>query len=61
MTIGRVYTPPIFSPRGMNHSIGRMGACNEYWKGVHLSNIHHEGYGPLVRGYRGARKILEGF
>ena len=63
MNIGRVYTPAIFIARGIDSSTGGIGARDEYWKGVHPSNIqgvhpsniHREGYRPLDRGYRGAR------
>ena len=55
MYIGRVYTPPILIARGIDPWIGGIGAYAEYWKGVHPSNIHHEGYGPLNRGYKGTR------
>ena len=55
MNIRRVYTPQTFIARGINHSKGDIGARDEYWKGVHPSNIHREGYSPLDMGYRGAR------
>ena len=47
MSIGRVYTPPTFIARGIDHSKGGVGARDEYWKGVHPSNIHHKGYTGL--------------
>ena len=50
MNIGRVYTPPIFIARDIDPSIGGMGAHDEYWKGVHPSYIHCEGYEPLDGG-----------
>ena len=43
MNIGGAYTPPIFIARGKDHSTGGIGARDEYWKGVHPSNIHREG------------------
>ena len=55
MNIGRVYTPPTFIARGIHPSIGDIGARDEYWEGVHPSNIHRKGYTPLDRGYRGTR------
>ena len=60
MNIGRVYTSPKFIPRGIDHSRGGIDASHEYCKGVHPSNIHHEGYRPLHTGYRGTQSILEG-
>ena len=35
MNIGRVYTPPTFIARGIAHSTRGIGACDEYWNGVH--------------------------
>ena len=52
MIIGRVYTPSIFIGRDINHWTGGIGARDEYWKGVHPSNIHCEGYRPLDKGCR---------
>ena len=52
MNIRRVYTPPIFIARGIDPWIGGMGAHNEYWTGVHPTNIQRKGYRPLDRGYR---------
>ena len=49
MNIGMAYTPPTFSARGVDHSTRGIGARNEYWKGVHPSNIHRDGYRPLDR------------
>ena len=53
MNIGRVHTHLIFIARGIAHSTWGTGAYDEYWKGVHLSNIHRKGYRPLDGGYRG--------
>ena len=55
MNIRRVYTPPIFIARGIDASIGGIGARDEYWWGVHPSNIDREGYKPLNRTYGGTR------
>ena len=55
VNIGRVYTPLIFIARGIHPSTGGIGAHNEYWKGVQVSNIHVEGYTHLDTGYRGTR------
>ena len=55
MKIGGVYTPPMFSASGIDPSIVGIGAHDQYWTGVHPSNIHCEGYRPLDRGYRGTQ------
>ena len=54
MNIGKVYTPPIIIAKGIDRSTRGIGAHDEYWKGVHPSDIHGEGYRPLDRGI-GAR------
>ena len=33
INVGRVYTPPTFIARGIDHSTGGIGARNEYSKG----------------------------
>ena len=55
MNARRVDTPPIFIATGIHHSIGGIGAADEYWEGVRPSNIHHQGYRPLDSRYRGTR------
>ena len=50
MNIGRVYTRAIVIARGIDHSTRGIGARDEYWKGLHPSNIHREGCTPLERG-----------
>ena len=55
MNIGGVYTPPIFIARGMNPSTGGKRAHDEYWKGVHPSNINREEYRRVHMGYRGTQ------
>ena len=55
MNIARMYTPPTFIAKGIDHWTGGIGACDEYWKGVHPSNIHRKGYRPLDKGHRGMR------
>ena len=52
MHIGRVYTSPIFIARGVDHTRGDVDASGKYCKGVHPSDIHHEGYRTLDRGHR---------
>ena len=47
MNIRRVYTPAIFIARSIDPSRGRIGAHDEYCKGVQPSNIHRKGYVPL--------------
>ena len=60
MNIERLYSAPTFIARGIDISIGGIGAHDEYWKGVHPSNIHREGYRPLDRRYTGTPLILKG-
>ena len=55
MNIGRVYTPQIFNARGLEPSTWGIGARGEYWKGIHPSNVHREGYRPFDSGYEGTR------
>ena len=55
MNIGRVHTPKTFIATGIYPLTGGIGAHDEYWEGVHPSNIHREGYRPLDMGYRGTR------
>ena len=45
--------PLIFIPRGIHTSAGGIGARNEYWEGVHASNIHSRGYTHISKGHRG--------
>ena len=54
MNIERVY-PSTFIARGIDPSMGGIGAHDECWKGAHPSNIHREVYRPLDRGCRGTR------
>ena len=60
MNIGRVYTSPTFIARGIDQSRRGIDASDKYCKGAHPTNIHHEGYRPLDRGYRGTQSMLEG-
>ena len=55
MNIGRVHSPPISTATGIDPSTGGIGAEIDYWKCVHPCNVHHEGYRPHHRGYRGTR------
>ena len=55
MNIGMVCTPPKSIVRSIDFSIGGIGAQDEYWKGVHPSNIHREECRPLDGGYRDTR------
>ena len=52
MNIARVYTLPTFIARGVDHLSRGIGGRNDYWKGVHPSNIHRECYRPLGIGSR---------
>ena len=55
MNAGRLYTPPTFIAKGIDHSTEGIGARDEYWKGVHPSDIHRESCRPLDNECSGTR------
>ena len=50
MNLGRVYTPPTFIATGIDQSNGGVAPHDEYWEGVHRSNVYRESFRPLNNG-----------